>query len=344
MYIAVKLEHLIVVLGGTKVTQDCSRIQIYNLYTEEWENYKAAKGHLIPAPSGGCAAAIGEDIFYWCPSDELTDSVSLWKLVLIRGQNGCVKWNEIKVQQGTKEPSSRLGASCWEYARKFWLFGGRGFLPESHELNDHGDFNLKGQNNQLLHFDTLQNKWTNLQCHGDIPSPCSGHASCITGETVWLYGGILDAGNPDVLYQLDMPTLAWTMIHTGGSSIPQWRRFCTLNALNRQLVLHGGLGNGRHWNDTWVLDLSSQSWRIYVSDKNSVHSKSTHTGTHGLNNSVIIICEYDNNGILHVMLEPKSLQKLALKTVFKQRTELPWEQCLPKKLIKVMATDFKDNL
>ena len=81
-------------------------------------------------------------------------------------------------------------------------------------------------------------------------------------------------------------------------------------------------------------------------------SRSFHTGSLGLNNSVIIIGgaspeDYELSSdethsdleasisLYTIMLGPKSLQQQAVQTVYKYRAELPWK-CLPKKLPKYM--------
>ena len=77
----------------------------------------------------------------------------------------------------------------------------------------------------------------------------------------------------------------------------------------------------------------------------------------GINNNIIIISgiypeenndlELDSSNMIwtpvcNVMLEPKSLQQLAMKTVHRYRGQLPWK-CLPKKLIKLMEYGSKDH-
>ena len=48
------------------------------------------------------------------------------------------------------------------------------------------------------------------------------------------------------------------------------------------------------------------------------------------------------NCVFNVMLEPKSLQQLAIKTVYEHRTGLPW-RWLPKMVIKLMLYGRGDD-
>ena len=89
--------------------------------------------------------------------------------------------------------------------------------------------------------------------------------------------------------------------------------------------------------DTWIMDLSSQTWRKYAS--NLDHHRENHTGSFGVNKSIIIIGGYNDSHTyktytptFEVMLEPKSLRWLAMKTIYSNQDMLPWK-CLPSKLV-----------
>ena len=138
----------------------------------------------------------------------------------------------------------------------------------------------------------------------------------------------------------------WTQIRTVQPR-PQARKWCTLTALpNNQLVLHGGdCGTSRYkmLSDTWIMDLTSYSWRQYESRKD--HTRRSHTASACLNNNVIIIggCQggfedqqQSYNKMFYVMLEAKGLQQLAAQTIYKHQHEINWN-CLPKKLISLLG-------
>ena len=92
--------------------------------------------------------------------------------------------------------------------------------------------------------------------------------------------------------------------------------------------------------DTWIMDLTSSSWRQYTSQQDIYSACKFHTSSLGLNSNVIIIDgtdedNYVDDNIFHLMLEPENLQKLALHTIYMHNTELPWK-CLPEKLIALL--------
>ena len=138
-----------------------------------------------------------------------------------------------------------------------------------------------------------------------------------------------------------MHSLTWTQIHISQPK-PQELYCCSLNVISdKQLVLHGGAYSNRDRyhtsNDTWILNLPTQTWRLCKSAKD--HSRDSHTGTTGLNGCAIIIgggkdpreSYIDYTTTFHVMLYTKSLQQLAIQTIFQHKAELPWKY-LPKRL------------
>ena len=105
-----------------------------------------------------------------------------------------------------------------------------------------------------------------------------------------------------------MHSLTWTQIQTVKPD-PRAHMHSTLTAVTEdQLVLHGGyfkFDNGK----TWILDLQSYSMRLYRSQED--HYRSCHTGSPGLNSSVIMFGgngSQDVRDVFHVALEPKLLQ------------------------------------
>ena len=145
----------------------------------------------------------------------------------------------------------------------------------------------------------------------------------------------------DDFYELDMCLLTWTQIQTL-TPTPGRKSACSLNVTREnQLVLHGGDNHDDEddiLEDTWVMDLSSYSWKC----TNIYSYRSYHTGTLGINNSIIIIGGFYTKDINNFMLEPKSLLQISIMTVYKYRGQLPCK-CLPKKLIKFMQHGSKDD-
>ena len=302
-----------------------------------------------PHTARACGVAIKEDVFMFGGYNfsERICSTELWKLS--KSSQGLFTWSKVTTEN-LKVPSPRCGHSVWTYSGKLWIFGGFGPSLDGY-LNDNGEFlqsrNDIGCNNQLLSFNPPSKEWGNLQCSGLIPSPRASHATTIIGDNVWLYGGYNDTIVFDELYKLSMPSRIWTHIQTDETK-PQERCSCSLNAITHdQLLLHGGGADNKTWGDTWILDLSSKTWKQY---KPEDYPRRGHTGSIGINSNSILIggavfpvdsCD-DYQTTFCIMLEPKSLQQLAIQNIYKHRNLLSLE-CLPKKLITLLGMSSNEE-
>ena len=152
-------------------------------------------------------------------------------------------------------------------------------------------------------------------------------------DKVWLWGeNDQSYTERNDFFQLDMCSCTWTQIETGLPN-PTGQVLASLTAISEnQLVLYGGLAD-TVISDTWVYDLPSGTQRQHTANKHV--PRPSHTGSLGANKSIIMIggCADGNvPPVVHVMFESRSLQQLAMKTIYNQQTQLPWT-CLPPKLI-----------
>ena len=349
-HVAVRMAHCILVFGGIGwnwKAHSLNNIWMYNIYTEGWEKH-VTKENGKPLPPGKdsfCAVTIKESVYVF--GGKVTSDIveerkitnDLWKLT--RTTQQCFEWNKSKDQCKKKTPSPRIYHCGWQYAGQLWMFGG--FGPSlSDYLHNHVYFKgtldptYYGDNNQLLCFDPLSEEWTNPETSGTIPKPRSNQATSIIRDKVWMYGGSFDyfGKHYDDLYQLDMVSLTWTEIKFHKLK-PPCRQYVSLNVLTEhQLVLHGGQSDDHQiYNDTWILDLLSMTWKEHTAARNL--PRSGHTGTEGLNGCVIIIGggapwpTYNHGASLRV--EPKHLQQLAIQKIYQHRYVLPLK-LLPKSL------------
>ena len=266
---------------------------------------------------------------------------SLWKLTKTSKQRFICREIDFTFTR-KKIPSPRCNHAGWEYSGRLWTFGGFALTPVCHEWNDHGDF-VNFCTNQLLCFNPQSKQWTNPKCYGSVPAPREKHATTSFGDKVWLFGGKNRGVVFDELFELDMFTLMWTQIQVDWTK-PKGRYSCTLSALsNGRIILHGGCNSQYVFCMSWVLDLPSLKWKQlrFIID----HPREAHTASVGINSRTIIIGglkgrhDTDNNTystLFYAMLEPKSLQQLAMKIIYKHCDVLPW-QSLPKRLIDVLG-------
>ena len=341
---AVYFEHYILVFGGIGNNQKQlfrNRILMYNLYTEKWSRYMFWDWKTIPPFTGTtCTVAIGGDVYMFDGRDKYEGSSftdALWKLN--RNPKGCFQWSRIVAKDQTRVPSVRSEHTGWQYGGNLWIFAGYTESSDGY-LNDNGDFD-NGCSNHLFAFNPLSKEWRNPKCSGSVPEPRCGHASATIKDKVWVFGGSNRDLTFDDFYKLDMCSLVWTEIQTGEPK-PQLGDFCTLNAVSdERLILHGGRTLPTQSNiseSTWIVDLSTNTWKQYTAEID--HRRYAHTGTTGLNTDVIIMggctsfedVSHTCDTVFHLMLEPRSLQQLAMQTIDKHQRVLHWKS-LPSKLI-----------
>ena len=340
-HVAATFKNFIIVFGG----YFCDEIWIYNIYTDQWRKQVLPCKQLCPpATWNSCAVTIEDKIYMFGGSVEYGVTNALWKLTIT--PTGLFIWSHISAKSQEKTPSPRENHSGWEYAGKLWTFGGNGKwgIPNGY-LHQQGDFDITGANNQLLCFDPSGEEWTSLRSSGTIPMHRYSHATATTSNKVWLYGGLnIPYGELDDLYQLNLPTLIWTKIQTDMK--PLGRSKCSLTAVtDNQLLLYGGYNNSSpSLSDSWMFNTSNMAWRQHLTGWVKYHAfHRNHTGTKGVNNSIIIIgglvhttdkrIRRQNYKIISIKKpQAQSLQQLAMKIIFKHRDQLPWKT-LPKVLI-----------
>ena len=348
-HVAVRFNHNILVTCGTglhaaKISPRL--IWMYNIYTEQWRKKRIPDQQMAPPPTmDACAVTIAGDMYMFggCEDNNIFHRFTnnLWKLTMTTER--CFSWTKIESQSCTKLPSPRTQHAGWEHEGCLWVFGGLGDNPSTLYLNDHGDY-VNLNNNQLLCYDPSNKTWTNPQSFGAVPSPRASHSTAIIKDKLWLLGGDDQSYTYlNDIFSLDMCSRAWTQIETALTK-PAGHRHSTLTAISEnQLALHGGLEN-QEVRDTWVYDLPSGTWRQHTLDKNVL--RNSHTGSLGANKSIIIIGGCSNGNVppvVHVMFEPRSLQQLAMKTIYNHQSQLPWT-CLPPKLIDQLELSENQNL
>ena len=333
-------------------------ISAYNLYTEEWQKIMIPQNETVPSErEKACAVVVGKAVYMFggedttrrgCMNNYTND---LWTLQ--KTQHGSFGWNKINRQSKDSSPSPRSGHSGWTYKGNLWFFGGEGSSPTGY-LNSHRREFFPGilkicLNKQLLRFKPSEQNWTCVQSFGAIPSQRVDHAAAVMEglDKAWVYGGYsFDRGWKQLndVHELDLSSITWTLIET---SLPGPLVACSFNAVGEtKLVLNGHIKSFELPQHTWILDLTSMSWRHWTSEDRCTLGLS-HTGCNGLNNSVIFVdLEADdednspqNNDkhVFNMMLEPKTLQQVATRMIHKYKHELPWQSCLPNQLLATFS-------
>ena len=208
-----------------------------------------------------------------------------------------------------------------------------------------------GNNNQLLSFDPSCHEWTNIGSSGSVPLPRHEHSSTMYNNKVWIHAGYCHGEDfSHDLFELNMCNLTWTQIQMTQAIFDSHDR-CLISAITEnKLIFHGetGLMTSTINSETWILDLSSESWNEYEASQD--HARYGRSCTIGLNSSVVITGGYTDKPehiykcTYAIRLEPNSLKQLAIKTIYESRAALPWKD-LPNKLIQnIMGTAPEEDV
>ena len=233
-------------------------------------------------------------------------------------------WNTINTEDPAKTPLPRTHHCGWEHGGKLWVSGGSAKSSPIGYLHNHGDFHRSLSywiTNQVLCYNPSMQSWRDVQCYGNVPSPRFCSSVAIIKDTVWMHGGLTGTNIHNDIHQLSMDSIQWTRINTNMPEQVYCNYRWTLTPITTsQLALHPSGGSV-----TWIFDVLKHEWRKC----HRQHSCRLYcvTGTTGLNSNVIMLgigLRDVYNPIFSVMLEPTSLQKLAMKTIHQHRETLPW--------------------
>ena len=353
-HMVTRLQDRVVIFGGTPVicserdliytpnNQDEHTIWTCNLHTDLWTKYVISKDdETPPLLPGSTAVTINTDIYMFAALKD--DLGILWRLN--RNRKGCFSWHEVAVK---KSPSYRHDMTAWQYSDKIWILGGCGPSPaDVGHLNNFVEFGIPSRrcyapggvkhvvNNQLLRFDPSCSEWANLKCSGATVPLSQNISSTVMGYEAWLYSDSSGVGLGE-LYNLNMRKLSWTQIQFKQSipKLPSATLTRGFTGTCSKLVLHG-LSECETSKITWILDLSSLSWRKHKTIPQI--TKRDEKCISGLNSCVLIGgFEFPENrqnyeSILLITLGPKNLKHLAMKSIYEHKATLPWK-ALPDKL------------
>ena len=367
-HVAVRWKDCIVVLCWPP--RGCHEVWTFNLWTEEWKkrrNYTPTSSQQhrnTKFPRRGHSSVAIEADIYMFGSDysyKHYTAAPLWKLP----SNGSFEWDTTDTNNDKAVPSPRSDHCAWEYAEKLWIFGGYGVSPARGFLNDHGDFKRHftnfyhslGWNNQVLCYNPSIQTWTNVQCSGGFPSPRAHSSAAIINDRAWLYGGSSYPGYNlwHELFELSMKSFVWTQVEMNMVGHVPLKGVSLTKMTDGHLVLHCLPDTFPQYKSTHIFDVRSYAGREHSVSVPDKWDFNFHTATTGLNSSVIVLGGRDKdtkittgnyyevfdldhsqeptyNPVCFVMIEPKSLQHLAMAEISKHRRELPWKS-LPQKLI-----------
>jgi N-acetylneuraminic acid mutarotase len=118
--------------------------------------------------------------------------------------------------------------------------------------------------NDAWKLDLVSYTWTQITTSGTPPPPVNGHSAVYdpVDHRMLVFGGGIDGGILNDVYELDLDSYAWSLLSTiGEKPSPRWDHCAVYNSQDHTMVIFGGRDLHVAFNDLWVLDLSTLVWQ-----------------------------------------------------------------------------------
>ncbi|KAL9656042.1 hypothetical protein ABK040_007661 [Willaertia magna] len=179
----------------------------------------------------------------------LTISNNLFEINLVPNNNNKIEeeyWNEIKVQNYSTI-KERVYHSAIIYENELIIFGG---MSNNECFNDMYllDLNEKDEWKRMVY---QNNELTSVNY---IPSPRYGHTMCIYKDKLYLFGGFTNNESQisNELFQFNLKEHEWKLIKLDKKIKGRYHH--TMNIIDDNIFIFGGLGESNDSNETSILD------------------------------------------------------------------------------------------
>ncbi|XP_013382215.1 kelch domain-containing protein 3 [Lingula anatina] len=127
-------------------------------------------------------------------------------------------------------PYQRYGHTAVAFNDCAYLWGGR---------ND-----SDGACNILYCYDPSTGKWSKPKTGGETPGARDGHAACVIGNRMYIFGGYEEEVYrfSNDIHCLDLSTFIWSLLHTWGTPA-RWRDFHSATGIGHFMYIFGGRGD-----------------------------------------------------------------------------------------------------
>ncbi|KIJ46380.1 hypothetical protein M422DRAFT_66743 [Sphaerobolus stellatus SS14] len=130
-----------------------------------------------------------------------------------------------------------------------------------------GDGNIDEPHDDALYlFNTGTREWTKVSTAGRTPVGRYGHAATMVGTRFFVFGGQVGGEFLNDLWAFDLNTLKvaepmWEEYLPADGVVPPPRTGHICVTYNDRIYIFGGTDGRFHYNDTWVFDVATRTWR-----------------------------------------------------------------------------------
>lgn len=244
----------------------------YNATTDAWTQVAAAN-----APPARAASTLVYDEKYDV-------------LVLFGGRNSTHKLNDTWYYNSSNSSWTQITAVTPPTNRSEYVMIYDVFLNATVLFGGHST----GALNDTWIFNFTNSTWRNLTPSVDTPLPLSRLSSFAYDKgrrVAYLFGGydgvVLNAVN--VTYMYNSSENSWTLLNPSASPTSRFGATLSYDAYHDQMLLFGGsLASGITTNETWMLNLTSQSW-LQHEPSSALLARYQHGGTVDETTSTLVV-------------------------------------------------------
>lgn len=122
------------------------------------------------------------------------------------------------------------------------------------------------------------------------PTSRSGHilAFDVESQKIFLFGGYDGENFLDDTWFYDFKTKIWTQVSLELKPSARWTHAMVYDSSNEKMILFGGYNESGCLNDTWVFDLTDNSWKE-MKPENTPSPRHTHTMVYDPDNQKVIL-------------------------------------------------------
>jgi N-acetylneuraminic acid mutarotase len=138
-------------------------------------------------------------------------------------------WNPIKTRGDIVKPRDEHSAVVDEANSAMVVFGG---FEEGERTNETIIYNLK------------TNVWTKVKLTDSAKRPCprSGHSACVSGHTMYVFGGKSDNSHKlNDLWAFDMQSHSWSQVNPVDDEMPETRSGHSAIIYHKIMIIFGGI-------------------------------------------------------------------------------------------------------
>jgi N-acetylneuraminic acid mutarotase len=241
----VQFEERMYIFGGAVLGVAFNAVHSFDTKTEQWSLHETKNSGVASSRMSHSTVVFEESMVVFGGMDPNVVHGDLLSLNL-----RTFEWSVLP-SQGSQHPGVRRSHAAAVHGCKMYISMG---LP-SHRPPD------------LWSYDFGTKQWAAVCCpqlFGVPPVSLHGHSMCVSGNSLYLFGGCLTTPSgassySNSLYEYNITTNLWTAVRVADYPMPSPRYAHVMAISDGRIIIHGGDSDdcAKYYDDLWLIDLRS---------------------------------------------------------------------------------------